>query len=150
MRTATVAAPPRARARTSSPIRRIVRAVALLALLAAIGAIVVPVHPTLEQYLAAAASARASLRYDRALAFYSAAQSASPRDLRPPCLAAEVRLLQQDAPGAATDYRRCLNLAPTSAPAWLGLGDALAATGDAPHAEDAWRRAVAAGNQTAR
>jgi tetratricopeptide (TPR) repeat protein len=120
-------------------------ALAVVAALVTLG----PVSPAAGQYLAAAAQARASLRYDRALLFYARASAAAPGDDRPYCLSGEVRMLQREWQSAEAAYQACAANAPGNAAAWLGLGDARTQAGDSVGAEEAWRRAVAAGGRVA-
>lgn len=108
-----------------------------------------PVGPSVSSYLAAAASARAVYRYDRALAWYAAASAQVPDDPRPRCLAGDVYMLQQEWQSAATAYRKCAALSPHDANAWLKLGDALNAAGNLSVAGSAWQRAASAGSLTA-
>jgi tetratricopeptide (TPR) repeat protein len=104
-----------------------------------------PVVPSAGQYIAAAAQARAGYRYDRALAFYSAASTADPVDPRPHCLAGQVYVLQQLLPQAVAAYQRCTQLAPRDPAAWIALGHALSTGGDTAGALAAWRRAASVG-----
>ena len=139
--------------RRARRMRRILRlAVFVLALLGLL-AVIIPVRPNVGGYLAAAAAARAGLRYDRALAFYAAASAESPADPRPYCATGEVRALQQEWPDAIAAYRSCIARATADAQegikGWLGLGNALSASGDDVRAEDAWRHAAAGGEHEA-
>lgn len=129
---------------------RLVR-LALGCLLVMIGAVVLfaPAAPSEGALLAAAARQRASLRYDLALSLYSTASAQLPNDAQPHCLSAQVYALQQEWSGAVRTGRHCVALAPGDAPAWLALGDALAARGDASAASTAWQRAAVLGQQTA-
>lgn len=117
--------------------------------LAGIAVVVAPVGPSVNQYLAAAATARAAYRYDRALAWYAAASAQAPDDPQPHCLAGDVYTLQQEWQSAAGAYRTCATVGSGDPNAWLELGDALNAAGDLTGARGAWQRAVAAGSVTA-
>lgn len=120
----------------------------ILIALTLLGALAVfaPVRPDVGGYLAAAAAARAGLRYDRALAFYTTASAESPTDPRPYCATGEVRALQQEWRDAIAAYRGCVDRAAgdtrTRAAGWLGLGNALSTTGDDAGAESAWQHAA--------
>ncbi len=116
-----------------------------------VGALVTlaPTGPSAGQYIAAAANARAGLRYDRALMWYAAASAQAPGDPQPYCLRGEVRALQQEYVDADAAYQHCATLDPSSAAAWLGLGDALAARGDDAGAARAWSRSSALGGTEA-
>lgn len=112
-------------------------------------AVLAPVRPDVGGYLTAAAAARASQRYDRALAFYATASAESPADPRPYCASGAVRALQQEWRAAIAAYRACAaradDDAQTRAAAWLGLGNTLSTTGDDVGAESAWRHAAQSG-----
>lgn len=108
-----------------------------------------PVGPSVNSYLAAASTARATYRYDRALAWYAAAAAQAPGDPQPRCLAGDVYMLQQEWQSAATAYRACAARSSREPDAWLKLGDALNAAGDLTGADSAWQRAEAAGSMTA-
>lgn len=125
-------------------------------LLCAFGAVLVvtlcaggAVAPAAQDYLVAAARARAALRYDRALTDYALASAASPDFARPQCLAGEVYQLQGEFTAASAAFRRCTTLAPEDAGAWLHLGDALDQGGDHIGARVAWNRSGARGSSTA-
>ncbi len=107
---------------------------------------VATVQPSIEQFLTAAAQARASLRYDRALDWYARAEVAAPGDPRPLCAAAEVLALQQEWAASGAAYMRCLQVDPSDGGAWLRYGDFLASQGNAEAAQDAWSHAAAAGD----
>lgn len=134
-------------------VRNIVRLI--LFSLTLLGALVTlaPDHPGVGGYLNAAATARAGLRYDRALAFYATASAQAPDDPRPYCATGEVRALQQEWRAAIIAYRACIARASgdtqTGAAGWLGLGDALSATGDDAGAESTWRHAAQMGAREA-
>ncbi|MGH2517643.1 MAG: hypothetical protein ACRDHP_18490 [Ktedonobacterales bacterium] len=119
---------------------------ALVAAVCVLGAVVslAPDMPGEAADLAAAAQARAVLRYDSALTWYAAASAAMPGDPTPLCRSGEVYSLQQDWTDAVTAFRRCAVLAPDRAATWVALGDALAAQGGSPLA--AWQRAAGAGS----
>lgn len=129
----------------SNVVRLILLSLTLLGALA----IIAPVRPGVGGYLRAADAARAGLRYDRALAFYAAATAESPADPRPYCATGDVRVLQQEWRDAISAYRSCTaraaNDAQAGAAGWLGLGNALSATGDNAGAERAWRQAAQRG-----
>lgn len=125
------------------------RVVCLLVLLGTV-VVLAPLPPAPEADITAAAAARASLRYDRALAFYAAASAHAPADPQPLCLAGEVSTLQQEWDAAVQAYRRCLALTPDDAgAAWLALGVALAAQSNSAAAEQAWQRATTHGQPRA-
>lgn len=123
------------------------RLVALYTLaLAGLAATLGPIGPSVDDYLAAAKSARAALRYDHALADYAAASAADAADPRPYCDAGDVYMLQQEYAEAATAYGRCAARAPSDASARLRLGDVLSAAGNVNGARAAWSAAVALGS----
>ena len=101
--------------------------------------------PDEQQYLTAAATAREAYRYDRALAWYSAASANEPADSRPHCLAGEVLLLQGEPGAAAAAYEACVARAPGDGTAWLELGRARSLAGDRDGAEAAWERTASLG-----
>ncbi len=119
-----------------------VGAMVLLGLLATVAT----AQPSLAQDLAAASEARASLRYDRALAWYVRAEAAAPDDPRPLCGTAEVLALQREWAASGASYRRCLQVAPADGDTWIRYGDVLAQQGDASAAQAAWMRAASAGD----
>jgi tetratricopeptide (TPR) repeat protein len=102
-------------------------------------------EPGEQQYLTAAATARAAFRYDRALAWYSAASVSDPADPRPHCLAGEVLLLQGEPRASVAAYQACVARAPGDGMAWLGLGRARSRAGDTQGAEAAWQRTASLG-----
>ena len=124
-------------------------ALAALALVAlALVVALAPQRPSVTALLNAAAEQRAAYRYDRALALYAEARAEDPGDPRPTCAEGEVRILQREPVAAVAAYQACVAQAPGDADAWLALGDALAATGqasDAAPSAAAWRRAAALG-----
>ena len=126
--------------------RRILRWVVGATVAIGLLATMATVQPAPAQLLAGAAQARASLRYDRALAWYAQAEAAAPNDPQPWCDAGDVLTLQREWAAAATSYRRCLQLDPGDGTAWLRYGDALADGGDATAAQAAWARASTAGD----
>ncbi|MGH2515407.1 MAG: tetratricopeptide repeat protein [Ktedonobacterales bacterium] len=144
------AAPAGARGRSHTRGRawlRVARLVAIYALtLTGLAAALGPIGPSIDDDLAAAKTASAALRYDRALADYAAASAADAADPRPFCGAGDVYMTQQLYPNAATAYGRCAALAPHDASAQLRLGDALNATGNTSAARGAWSAAVALGS----
>jgi len=89
-----------------------------------------PAQPGVAAYLAAAAQARQTYRYDRALHWDALAAAAAPTNRRPVCDSADLYARQQVWSAAQAAYRRCLALAPGDASARYALGEALAATGD--------------------
>jgi tetratricopeptide (TPR) repeat protein len=105
--------------------------------------------PSSTDWYAAAAAARASWRYDRALDFYQQAIQADPDNPRPVCLKGEVLALQQRAAEAAAAYLRCRRLGDDGAQVWLALGDLARQQGDPAAAEHAWLSAAARGSATA-
>lgn len=108
-----------------------------------------PIGPSVNQDLAAAATARATYRYDRALAWYTAAAARAPDDPRPQCLAGDVYMLQREWQSASGAYRACTQASPRDPNAWLKLGDALNAAGDLSGARGAWQQAESVGSVTA-
>lgn len=140
-------------ARRARYVRNIVRLILFTLTLLGTLAVVAPDRPGVGDYLSAAASARAGLRYDRALAFYAAASAESPADARPYCATGDVRMLQQEWRDASTAYRACVARAATDtqsgAAGWLGLGNALSTSGDDAGAENAWRHAAQMGSHEA-
>ena len=128
-----------------------VRLVALYALaLAGLAAILGPIGPSVDDYLNAASTARAALRYDHALDDYAAASAADGADPRPYCDAGDVRMLQQEYTDATMAYRQCVARAANDAAAWLSLGDALEAAGNGDGARRAWESAADLGSMAAR
>ncbi|MGZ3603271.1 MAG: hypothetical protein ACXVDF_25435, partial [Ktedonobacterales bacterium] len=140
-------------ARRARLVRNIVRLILFTLTLLGTLAVVAPDRPGVGGYLAAAASARAGLRYDRALAFYATATAESPADPRPYCATGDVRALQQEWHDATAAYRACVARAAsdtqTGAAGWLGLGNALSTPGDDAAAESAWRHAAQLGSHEA-
>ncbi|HEX8034316.1 MAG TPA: tetratricopeptide repeat protein [Ktedonobacterales bacterium] len=140
-------------ARRARHVRNIVRLILFTLTLLGTLAVVAPDGPGVGGYLSAAASARAGLRYDRALAFYATASAESPADPRPYCASGDVRALQQEWRDAIAAYRACIARAAgdtqTGAAGWLGLGNALSTTGDDASAENAWRHAERMGSHEA-
>lgn len=124
--------------------RRVVGAVVLV-VVALAG---LPAGPSAADYLAAAAAARASQRYDRALAAYAAAEGNAPGDARPTCGKAQVLALQLEWAASAEAYDRCLAL-DGSAANWLALGDVLAGAAQRDAASAAWQRAERLGSVAA-
>src|SRR5690348_8795574 len=91
---AAVSVPHRA-ALVSPPARRrrlLAFALALAALLVVLGG----EQPGEAAYLTAAAQAKTSYRYDRALSFYADAARQNPKDGKPYCLRGDVLTLQQE------------------------------------------------------
>lgn len=117
--------------------------------LAGLVVIIAPAGPSVDDYLAAARTARAALRYDHALEDYAAASGVDASDPRASCGAGDVRMLQQEYADAATAYRQCAALAPWDAAPRIALGDALNAGGDLEGARAAWNAAAALGSMTA-
>ncbi|HEX9036575.1 MAG TPA: hypothetical protein VF808_06240 [Ktedonobacterales bacterium] len=126
---------------------RVALALAALALALAL----LPQAPGVSALLDAAAGQRAVYRYDRALALYAQARALDPADPRPACAEGAIYLLQLLPASAASAYQGCVALAPGEASAWLGLGDALAATADTRSgaATTAWSRAAQLGSPDA-
>lgn len=144
----TTNAPPRGkRVRPRSPRwrRPATFALVLVALIATLGFD----QPSEGSYLAAATQARATYRYDRALALYAAAARQYPRDGQPYCLRGDVFTLQQELKSAIDAYQRCAEISPTDANAWLSLGDARQATQDIQGAIAAWQQSAARGGVNA-
>lgn len=137
--------------RTARPPRRglsrrlVVFALVVAAVLTSVGG----VQPSEATYLAAAAQARVSYRYDRALDFYTAAARQNLSDGKPFCLRGDVLTLQQELNSAVEAYLRCTQLSPNSGAAWLSLGDARQAVGDGQGAIAAWQTSAAHGDRTA-
>jgi len=125
--------------------RRILRWVVGVTVTLGLLATVATMQPSVGQLLAAAARARASLRYDRALEWYARAATADPDDPRPLCGSAETLALEQEWEASSADYARCLRISPTGGAAWLSYGDVLARQGNAEAAQNAWARATVAG-----
>lgn len=123
---------------------------AWLAALAVLAVVLVPVPPSVTDLYAAAASARASWRYDRALAFYTQAARQDPTDPRAHCLIGQVLTLQQLYTQAVAAYNDCQRLGDHSGGVWLALGDIARDRDDTAGAERAWLRAAALGSPTAR
>lgn len=103
-------------------------------------------QPSVEQSLAAASQAKASLRYDRALDWYARAESTAPDDPRAFCDSAAVLALQQEWTASSAEYAFCLRIKPSDGAAWLSYGDVLSRQGNAEAAQNAWSRATAAGD----
>ncbi len=103
---------------------------------------VAPQQPAMANDLAAAASARQSLRYDRALVWYAAAAQADPYAAQPHCEAGDVLALQQQWHAAVTEIRACLARNPSDGAAYLALGSALLGGGDTTGARAAWEYAA--------
>jgi tetratricopeptide (TPR) repeat protein len=120
-----------------------------LAALAGLAVAIGPTGPSIAQLLDAAATARAAYRYDRALAFYTEASHVDASNPRPYCLSGEVYMLQREYAEAVTAYHQCAARDSANPDAWLGLGDALQASGNASGARVAWQRSMDAGGQTA-
>ena len=123
--------------------RRILRWVVGATVTIGLLATVATLQPSSAQLLAAAARAKVSLRYDRALAWYAQAEVVAPNDPRPLCGAAVVLALQREWMAASAIYRRCLDIDPGNGDAWIRYGDVLASAGDAQAAQVAWASAVA-------
>jgi len=105
-----------------------------------------PDRPGINQYLAAATSARAVFRYDRALMWYAQAQAQAPQDARPLCGIGEVRAAQQEPRPAISAFQACLARTADQAQAakvWQEVGDAQQALGNAAAAQAAWGEAAA-------
>lgn len=134
-------------------VRAIVRVILWTLALSVALAVFAPARPGGSGYLAAANAARAGLRYDRALTFYTAASAADPGDPRPYCGTGEVLALRQEWPAALAAYRACVAHAgadPLEAGAgWLGEGDLFTARGDDAGAESAWSHAARLGSREA-
>ncbi|HEX9413533.1 MAG TPA: hypothetical protein VF916_08510, partial [Ktedonobacterales bacterium] len=126
--------------------RRVAWSFALLAVLT----LVALGGPNKADLYAAASSARASWRYDRALAFYQQAVEADPADPRPHCLMGEVLALQQRSTQATAAFEQCRRLGDDGPTVWLALGDLARDRGDLSGAEQAWRDSAARGGIQAR
>ncbi len=122
---------------------------AWLAALVLLVVVVLPQPPSVTALYDAAAHARASWRYDRALAFYARAAQDDPADPRAHCLAGEVLALQQLYDQAVAAYTTCQRLGGSAGAIGLAQGDIAQARGDGAGAERAWLRAAALGSVTA-
>lgn len=143
-------APPRSRrvkrrARASRRARLLMTIVVVVGILALIGC----EQPGEGSYIAAAAQARTTLRYDRALELYSAAARQNPSDGRPYCLRGDVLTLQQELKSAEAAYLRCAQLSPSDPQAWLSLGDARQSNHETASAVAAWQQSAARGGTNA-
>jgi tetratricopeptide (TPR) repeat protein len=108
------------------------------------------VSPSQTDWIAAAATARAAWRYDRALAFYQMAIRRDPADPRPYCLTGEVLSLQRQLRAAIAAFTRCRALGDDSAAVALRLGDLARAEGDDVTAQREWLRSISHGGTTGR
>ncbi len=136
--------------RTGGRANRLMRLGVAAAIWLGLAVALAPVGPSANEDLAAAARARATYRYDRALAWYASAGVAAPNDPRPICATGDVRSLQHEWSLAEVAYERCLALQPADVAAtWLALGDARAAAGDEAGALTAWQRSADAGGSAA-
>ncbi|HKV83536.1 MAG TPA: tetratricopeptide repeat protein [Ktedonobacterales bacterium] len=135
----------RRRARSSRWARLLVFVVVVIGVLALVGG----EQPGESVYIAAAAQARTTFRYDRALALYAAAARQNPSDGRPYCLRGDVLTLQQEAKSAEAAYLRCTQLSPDDPRAWLSLGDARQTNHDSAGAVAAWTQSAALGGANA-
>lgn len=143
-------------AASSPPSRRIARGARLWHVVGVVlgccvlAVALLPIGPTAEDYLAAAARASAGLRYDRALADYARASALAPTDARPSCLSGDVLALQAVWAAAIAADHRCTVRDPANPGGWLALGDALAAANaPAAAAAAAWTHAARLGDSTA-
>lgn len=123
---------------------------AWLAALLVLLVILAPTPPSVTNLYTAASGARASWRYDRALAFYQRAAQQDPADPRAHCLMGEVLALQQLYRQAVAAYTTCQRLGDRGGAVWRALGDLAQDQGDTQGAERAWLRAAALGDATAR
>jgi len=144
-----VATPGMSRSRLRAVLRWLRIALLYLAVLAGLTIALGPTGPSIDQALAAGDVARATYRYDRALSWYATAGMIDPTDPRPACRAGTIYLLQQEYAAARDAYEQCAARQPTSATAWLGVGDAWQALGNVSAAQSAWRRSMRNGGQVA-
>jgi tetratricopeptide (TPR) repeat protein len=112
--------------------------------------ILVPMPASGTDLLAAATSARAAYRYDRALAFDARAAQQDPDDPRPHCQMGAVLALQQLYDQAVAAYTRCQALGDRGPAVWLALGTIAQTRGDLAGAERLWLRSAALGGDEAR
>ncbi|MEO7003375.1 MAG: hypothetical protein ABI068_16285 [Ktedonobacterales bacterium] len=148
--TPSIAQPPQP---TAPTLRCALQRAALLALVAlmllGLCVALAPDRPGVNQYLAAAAQARAVYRYDRALVWYTLAQTQAPQDARPLCGQGEIHALRQEWRLAISAWNACLAHTPQpmqAMNAWQSLGDAQQALGDNAAAQADWRQATALGS----
>jgi tetratricopeptide (TPR) repeat protein len=102
-----------------------------------------------SQLYDAAAAARASWRYDRALEDYARIARLDPSDPRPHCLQGQVLALQQLFSLSQAAFARCEQLGDNDPNTWLAQGDAANSAGQTLVAERDWLRAVEAGSRNA-
>jgi tetratricopeptide (TPR) repeat protein len=120
------------------------------ALLALTLIIIAVAGPSKSDLYAAAATARASWRYDRALSFYAEAARQDPDDPHTHCLIGQVLALQQLYAQASAELTRCQRMGENDSAVWLALGDVAHARGDVAGAERDWQQSADRGSVTAR